>query len=425
MVGLSGNSFVNTDANYYISDDNGPSKVPLVSDATFNEQTGNRNNNTIDSDGEKNANYKGVNVRGLYTSLQHERYPFSPAPLLADYYDDSFRLISEAGMNHIRYVFYWEAYENNPQLFMKELNIVAKFADKWKLNVLYDNHQYHTSSWLDPQNGTGFPEYLFRNNIDSSSSVYQRGSGGEPKDESAQEWWGKWWDRAINDTNGNDGWTLQINFLKRIIQVIDKHPSTLGYEILNEPQIHKDNEWSKVGLYNSFMVDELRKFTEKTIAYSQQIPTSLKNSAISITPENIAKIAPVNKANVVFKVTIYGEPIPHTYQGDRFSIFLEAGKLLGVPLYIGEWNNVKREKVNDDESNIVYQINSERSDLTQDQAVRFIEDFKEVNVWGWAYWNWNFIPHPAANVNLITVTENGDIDTTKYYDILKHAISNS
>jgi hypothetical protein len=173
------------------------------------------------------------------------------------------------------------------------------------------------------------------------------------------------------------------------------------------------------------MVDELRKFTEKTVAYSQQIPTSLKNSAISITPENIAKIAPVNKANVVFKVTIYGEPIPHTYQGDRFSIFLEAGKLVGVPLYIGEWNNVKREKVNDDESNIVYQIDSERSDLTQDQAVRFIEDFKEVDVWGWAYWNWNFIPHPAANVNLITVTENGDIDTTKYYDILKHAISNS
>jgi hypothetical protein len=423
MVGFCGNSSIDTDDNYYDTNDNRSSKVRLVSFVSANEQIGDTDNNT--SKKEKEANYIGVNVRGLYTSLQHERYPFSPAPLLADYYDDSFRLISEAGMNHIRYVFYWEAYESNPQFFMKELNTVARFADRWNLHVLYDNHQYHTSSWLDPQNGTGFPEYLFRNNIDSSSSVYQRGSGGEPKDESAQEWWGKWWDRAINDTNGNDGWTLQINFLKRIIQVVDKHPSTLGYEILNEPQIHKDNEWSKVGLYNSFMVDELRKFTEKTIAYSQQIPTSLKNSAISITPENIAKIAPVNKANVVFKVTIYGEPIPHTYQGDRFSIFLEAGKLVGVPLYIGEWNNVKREKVNDDESNIVYQINSERSDLTQDQAVRFIEDFKEVDVWGWAYWNWNFIPHPAANVNLITVTENGDIDTTKYYDILKHAISNS
>ena len=47
------------------------------------------------------------------------------------------------------------------------------------------------------------------------------------------------------------------------------------------------------------------------------------------------------------------------------------------------------------ESNIVYQINSERSDLTQKQAYRFLEDFKEAHIWGWAYWNWNFISHPA------------------------------
>ena len=229
---------------------------------------------------------------------------------------------------------------------MKELNAVANFADKWKLNVLYDNHQYHTSSWLDPKNGTGFPEHLFRNDIDSSSLVYRRSTGGEPQDESAQVWWAKWWDRTIKDTEGNDGWVLQANFLKRIVQTVDKHPSTLGYEILNEPQIHKDSQWSKVGLYNSFMVDELRKLTEKTIAYSQQIPTSLKNSAINMTPKNIAKMAPTNKTDVVFKVTIYGEPVSDTYQGDRFSIFVKGGKLAGIPLYVGEWNNVKREKVN-------------------------------------------------------------------------------
>jgi hypothetical protein len=33
----------------------------------------------------------GVNVRGLYTSLQHERYPDSVFP--KNYYEDSFRLI--------------------------------------------------------------------------------------------------------------------------------------------------------------------------------------------------------------------------------------------------------------------------------------------------------------------------------------------
>jgi hypothetical protein len=422
------NGYINLSSNYHNNNNNNkPSAIPLILIATADEETSNRNNNNLNSDdGKKDTNsYIGVNVRGLYTSLQHERYPSAPTPLLEDYYNKSFKLISEAGMNHIRYVFYWEAYERNPQLFMNELDTVANFADKWKLNVLYDNHQYHTSSWLDPKNGTGFPESLFRSNIDASSLIYRKGSGGEPKDESAQVWWSKWWDRTIKDTEGNDGWTRQANFLKRIIQEVDKHPSTLGYEILNEPQIHNDNQWSKVGKYNTFMADELRKVTEKTIAYSQQIPTSLRNSAISMTPQNIAKMAPNNKTNVVFKFTTYGEPIPNTYQGNRFSIFVKAGKIAGVPIYIGEWNNVKREKVNDDESNIVYQINSEKSDLTQKQAVRFLEDFKEVGIWGWAYWNWNLIPHPAANVNLMTVTENGDIDTTKYYDILKHAISSS
>jgi len=426
-------SSINSNSNYHNNNHNNNnnsnnthSTIPLILIATANEETSNRkNNNNLDSDDEKkNTNpYIGVNVRGLYTSLQHERYLSTPIPLLADYYNKSFKLISEAGMNHIRYVFYWEAYERNPELFLNELDTVAKFADKWKLNVLYDNHQYHTSSRLDPKNGTGFPESLFRSNIDAHS-IYRNGSGGEPKDESAQDWWSKWWDRTIKDVEGNDGWTRQANFLKRIIQEVDKHPSTLGYEILNEPQIHNDNQWSKVGKYNTFMVDELRKVTEKTIAYSQQIPTSLQDSAISMTPQNIAKMAPTNKTNVVFKFTTYGEPIPNTYQGNRFSIFVKAGKIAGVPLYIGEWNNVKREKVNDDESTIVYQMDSEKSDLTQKQAYRFLEDFKKVDMWGWAYWNWNFIPHPAANVNLITVTENGDIDTTKYYDILKQVISN-
>jgi hypothetical protein len=55
----------------------------------------------------------------------------------------------------------------------------------------------------------------------------------------------------------------------------------------------------------------------------------------------------------------------------------------------------------------------------------FLEDFKEVDMWGWAYWRWNLGLHAAANVNLITVTENADIDTTKHYDILKNAVSNS
>ena len=56
--------------------------------------------------------------------------------------------------------------------------------------------------------------------------------------------------------NGSDGWTLQLDFLKKIVSITDKHPSTLGYEILSEPQVHSEDQWAKIGKYNTFMTDE-------------------------------------------------------------------------------------------------------------------------------------------------------------------------
>ena len=88
----------NPSSNYHNNNHNNnnnhsPSTIPLVSIATADEETSDRkNNNNLDSD-QKNTNpYRGVNVRGLYTSLQHERYPLAPIPLLADYYNKSFKL---------------------------------------------------------------------------------------------------------------------------------------------------------------------------------------------------------------------------------------------------------------------------------------------------------------------------------------------
>ena len=50
---------------------------------------------------------------------------------------------------------------------------------------------------------------------------------------------------------------------KKIVNAVDCHPSTIGYEILKRPQIHSDNQRTKVGKYNTFMVDEPRKMTTK------------------------------------------------------------------------------------------------------------------------------------------------------------------
>jgi hypothetical protein len=359
--------------------------------------------------------YLGVDMSGFYTRDPQARNPSYDLP--ANYLEDSFRIMSEAGMNHVRFVFYWESYVKDPASFMNELNAVANAADKWGIKVIYDNHQFHTSSWLNPQRGTGFPSFLFENN-----PMYPSGGGGGTKYPAAQLWWTDWWNRSVKDVNGNDGWTLLVEFLEKIVTTVDSHPSTLGYEILSEPQVHNVDQWEKIGQFNTLITDELRTLTQKTIAYSMNIPVDLKGP-IGVNPENLAKMAPANKTNVVFKISLYGLPSPDSYQGDRLNIFVQAGKLAGVPLYVGEWNNVVRQSSINEQGEIVTEINPDLSNINQTEANLIVKTFKDVGVWGMAYWQWNVDTHQIANYNLISTDATGAIQTTNYFDIVKNAYS--
>jgi len=365
---------------------------------------------------ETNQIFFGVNMKGYYTSMPQSRTIGSIMP--QNFFDDSFKLISEAGMNHVRFVFYWESYVKDPTNFMLELQSVAQAADKNNINVIYDNHQFHTSSWFNPKKGTGFPSSLFQNN-----PSYTAGNGGGPKYEPAKIWWTDWWNRAVKDTNGTDGWTLQAEFLEKIVKTLDSHKSTLGYEILSEPQVHNVDQWEKIGKYNTFIVNELRKFTNKVLAYSMNIPVDLK-SPINLTAENLAKMKPQNSTNVVFKISIYGLPTG-SYQQQRLSTFLQASNMTGVPLYIGEWNNVLREQVINEEGASVFEINPFESDITQQEANQFVKIFKDLGIWGLAYWKWDYVSQPTPNFNLISVGDNGDIVTNKYFKQLKIALESN
>ena len=220
---------------------------------------------------DNNKTHLGVNMRGYYTSMPQSRDFKFPFP--DNYYDTSFKDISKANIvDHVRYRFYWESYVRNSSAFLKEIEDVAKTADKYGIKVVYDNHQFHTSSWLNAGRGTGFPPYFF-----TDHALYEQDSGGTPKSAVSKTWWTNWWNNAMT-VNGTDGWTLQLDFLKKIVSITDKHPSTLGYEILSEPQVHSEDQWVKIGKYNTFMTDELRKITNKTIIYSMNIPIDLKSS---------------------------------------------------------------------------------------------------------------------------------------------------
>ena len=372
-------------------------------------------NNQIAQD--NNKTHLGVNMRGYYTSMPQSRDFKFPFP--DNYYDTSFKDISKANIvDHVRYRFYWESYVRNSSAFLKEIEDVAKTADKYGIKVVYDNHQFHTSSWLNAGRGTGFPPYFF-----TDHALYEQDSGGTPKSAVSKTWWTNWWNNAMT-VNGSDGWTLQLDFLKKIVNITDKHPSTLGYEILSEPQVHSEDQWAKIGKYNTFMTDELRKLTNKTIIYSMNIPIDLKSS-INVNAANLAKMTPQNKQNVVFKFSLYGIP-DDGYQSDKLQLFENASRIAGVPLYIGEWNNVKRVETYNDHGEKIWVIDDVQSDISQADANAIVGKFRDIGIWGLAYWEWSFVPNDTPNFNLVNVTSDKvtgkeTMQPTEYFKIIENA----
>jgi hypothetical protein len=348
----------------------------------------------------------GVNMRGYYTNIPQERDFKIPIP--PNYYEQSFKTLSQSGIDFVRYLFFWESYERDPFSFVSELQVVAQTADMWGIKILYANDQYHTSSWLEPKTATGFPASLFK---DNPSYPYGTGGAPGPKDVAAKKWWSDWLNRSVKDANGLDGWTLQAEFLKKIVNAVDKHNSTLGYEILNEPHIRSVDHWEKVGKYNSFMTDELRTATQKTIFYDRQVPADLYGP-VGATPENMAKMAPTNKENVVFKATLYGVPFPKSFAEDRLNAYVKAAQLAGVPLCMCEFNMKPYKQYPE-------------SDIEPNQTLvnLFVDKFQEVNAWGWAYWLWNFRSHTNPNFNLVSITKDDSIEPTQNFNYIKNAIS--
>ncbi len=347
----------------------------------------------------------GVVMKGAFVNMKQDDNGSPGEP--QDYIEDSLKMISRAGLDHARFLFYWEAYERDPEAFIKEIKSVANAADKYGVKIIYDNHQWHTSSWLEDR-GTGFPSSLFE-------GEYSRGGGGNTPDKAAQVFWADWWDRSVKDKQGKDGWTLMTDFLEKIVLAVDNHTSTLGYEILSEPHVDNKDQWSKIGKFNSFITAELRKITGKTIIYSMNVPVDL-NSPIKISPENLAKMAPSSKENIAFKISVYGVPDRDAYQKERFDVFLKTRDLTGVPLYIGEWNNVVRTKQGG-----VFKINPGASDFTKTNAGQILEAFKEAGVWGTAFWKWDFRDADTASFNLVS-DKGGKLEPTKYFGILEDTV---
>jgi hypothetical protein len=141
------------------------------------------------------------------------------------------------------------------------------------------------------------------------------------------------------------------------------------------------------------------------------------NGPIQLSPENLAEMAPANKENTLFKISVYGIPDRDQYQKERFDLFLQTRELTGIPLYIGEWNNVVRTQVNG-----VFQLDPQLSGLDQQTTDTMLQAFENENVTASAFWKWDYQDADTASFNLITHL-NGTITPTEYYTFLKNSVA--
>ena len=336
------------------------------------------NNNNIDCFNIPISQYKGVNVidKRLMAIETREWLTFS-APSVSDRLAE----IKSHGFNSIRIPYYWEGYINNHTAFINALNEISSIADKLGICVVYDFHQYHTGSRFDYWGG-GFPSFLTKS--------YAGDDIGQIK------FWADYYDNNIS-YNGVKVWDLQSNFISEIIiKTADSHPSTAGYEILNEPRVDYCNQFGKVGSMQTYIGHKMRAVTAKPIFF--------ENAAnFSCTDWNNLKLQsqalPRGVSNLVYAPHIYDKVSPTSLSSLHLPLLKDyfQKQQPGMPIYVGEWGWLSGQ-------------------INQDIVQTYVKEFKDNNI-GWAYWVWD----PLYDYSL----KNNVYESTKYMGYLVEAMTDS
>jgi len=141
-------------------------------------------------------------------------------------------------------------------------NLLIFLQQLWKYDILciYDNHQWECSSYSDE--GIGFPNSLLIGSFEPHSDP-----SGRPSRQDLKKFWNGWWDRKFETIRGKDGWDAQLEFLEGVIKRLKDKNSTLGFEILNEPQVFRQVDFRKVGNYHDHIIKNISAITDKTLFF--------------------------------------------------------------------------------------------------------------------------------------------------------------
>lgn len=332
----------------------------------------------------------GLNFHGINcASYQNRPLPIQPPK---DYINDSFKIFSQAGIQCIRFPLYWESYERDPLEFIHELDNISSTADKYDILCVYDNHQWGCSSYFGK--GIGFPNSLlvqcFKEDTKSSRSSNSR----DPKD--LKKFWNDWWDRKLS-VEGKDGWDAQSEFLERVINTVKNKNSTLGFEILNEPQIFRLRDYERVGKYHDYIITKLSAITEKTLFFCYTYPSpriSFSSPFYQLKTKPSVKV----KNKIIFDV----HPYPPWFL--TMGYYKAISQLMGkIPVYVGEFN-----------AGTEYGVT-----INTQQFNKYVKTLEAFKVSGCAFWEWSYTidnNHPAFN--LTNVIDNKIYPNTNFKNLL-------
>jgi hypothetical protein len=288
--------------------------------------------------------YHGVNfVTGVLRQGEFAPAPtrFSiPTASIPEYLD----IAKDNGFNMLRVVVYQESYEGHKQAFLTELEYVVSEANKRDLDVWIDNHQWRIggSAYTD---SIGMPaSYLAGYDISGKPCSYDNScKDGESTDPDAVHFWRDLWGNDLR--SGIDAWDATADYLKAIVDRIDHYPNVIGYEILNEPQTTRVEDYANMGEFNTYISKELRKVTEKDIFYCRDngVVSPSVNEGWTQGGRNAerSKLIPQGVSGLVYD--------DHVYNLDRLDNYVADGKVArgnraDIKTIAGEWSSLNNKE---------------------------------------------------------------------------------
>jgi hypothetical protein len=336
-----------------------------------------RTSPTTSTDGStpaKSSSQFGTMNPPMWSSLHGADYLWGALGILccANPPSTDFPIMQSLGFNLLRVPLSWNAYQQNPSAYTGYLNQVADEADALGMYIIYDAHT---------NGGNEEPGYFFPLSLES-----QYGSG--------NSFFSAWWTKQVS-YNGEPGWNaVWDDFWAPVIQTVNLHPSTLGYEIDNEPR--PDNApLSDLQAYNQFISNHIQAVSSKYIVFMGPF--------VGLVPSSDEQVAPTGITNLVMDAHCY---IGSNGDGcsenggiqQNLANVANVGSSLGIHVLIGEW------AVCDPSPCTATQ--AQASSTIQE----YVSQFKKYGLAN-AYWSWKSSDNPSIGGQIDLLTHYPQVST--------------